>query len=152
RIRPHFLFNSLNTIAALIEAAPESAEQAVEDLADLFRASLGDANTLVSLDEEIALARLYQRLEEKRLGKSRRVAWPISAAHGQQLPRLTLLRLLDNAIDHGNAKPAEGGTVTVTGERNDAAHRLGVRNPHGAGAGDNHGLQLALDSWRRRLA
>ncbi|HLU62038.1 MAG TPA: histidine kinase [Gammaproteobacteria bacterium] len=152
RIRPHFLFNSLNTIAALIEAAPESAEQAVEDLADLFRASLGDANTLVSLDEEIALARLYQRLEEKRLGNRLRVDWHISAADGQQLPRLTLQPLLENAIHHGIEKLAEGGTVTVTGERIDDAYRLVIRNPLAAGAGESRGFRIALDNTRQRLA
>src|SRR5690606_1609949 len=141
RIRPHFLFNSLNTIAALIEAAPESAEQAVEDLADLFRASLGDANTLVSLEEEIALAQLYQRLEEKRLGERLRVDWKITDAANQQLPRLTLQPLLENAIHHGIEKLPDGGTVTVTGERTDKGYRLMVRNPLATGMAEGSGFR-----------
>ena len=70
RIRPHFLFNSMNTIAALTRSSPERAEQAVEDLADLFRASLSDANARISLKDEIDIARTHQRIEQLRLRRS----------------------------------------------------------------------------------
>lgn len=152
RIRPHFLFNSLNTIVALIPAAPDAAEQAVEDLSDLFRASLGDANTLVSLDEEVALARLYQRLEEKRLGERLRVEWTLADPGTLQLPRLTLQPLLENAIHHGIEKLADGGTVTVTGERADGSYRLVIRNPLASGTMESGGFRIALDNTRQRLS
>ena len=71
RIRPHFLFNSMNTIASLIRGNPAAAEQAVEDLADLFRASLSEARQRITLTEELEIARVYERMEQQRLGERR---------------------------------------------------------------------------------
>lgn len=150
RIRPHFLFNSMNTIAALIPAAPEAAEQAVEDLSDLFRASLDDT-ALVALNEEVALARLYQRLEEKRLGDRLQVDWQIAPGN-VRLPRLTLQPLLENAIHHGIEKLPQGGCVTVLGEVRDGRYRLLITNPVPAGATERHGFKIALENTRERLA
>ncbi len=152
RIRPHFLFNSMNTIAALIPAAPEAAEQAVEDLSDLFRASLDDA-VLVSLDEEIALARLYQRLEEKRLGERLRVDWRIeSPATPVSLPRLTLQPLLENAVHHGIERLPEGGTISIHGAADGNNYRVLVKNPVPAGTAPSRGFHIALENTRERLA
>jgi two-component system sensor histidine kinase AlgZ len=77
RIRPHFLFNSMNTIASLTRSNPQQAEQAVEDLADLFRANLSDAKERILLSEELEIAHVYQRIEERRLGSRLQVAWQI---------------------------------------------------------------------------
>ena len=152
RIRPHFLFNSMNTIAALIPAAPEAAEQAVEDLADLFRASLDDA-VLVSLDEEITLARLYQRLEEKRLGERLRVDWQVTVpAMNVRLPRLTLQPLLENAVHHGIERLPGGGTVRIHGAVEGELYRLVVTNPVPADARESRGFHIALKNTRERLA
>ncbi|HEX7031147.1 MAG TPA: histidine kinase [Gammaproteobacteria bacterium] len=153
RIRPHFLFNSLNTIAALIPVAPNAAEQAVEDLSDLFRASLDDAAVLVPLDEEIALARLYQRLEEKRLGERLDVDWQIALPEiPVRLPRLTLQPLLENAIHHGIERLREGGTVRISGETTNDGYRLTVTNPVADGTTESRGFHIALENTRERLA
>lgn len=155
RIRPHFLFNSLNTIAALIPVMPDAAEQAVEDLSDLFRASLDDAALLVPLDEELALARLYQRLEQKRLGERLHVDWQVSPpATPVLLPRLTLQPLLENAIHHGIERLPEGGIVTVTGRGDDdgSHYHLIITNPVPAGTAESRGFHIALENTRERLS
>ena len=77
RIRPHFLFNSMNTIASLTRTAPAKAEEAVEDLADLFRATLSESNSQLRIKEELELARIYQRIEQLRLGDRLTVEWGI---------------------------------------------------------------------------
>lgn len=153
RMRPHFLFNSMNTIAALIPVAPREAEQAVEDLSDLFRASLGEASALVLLDEEIELARLYERLEKKRMGDRLRVDWQVEIPGKHiRLPRLTLQPLLENAIHHGIERLAEGGTVTISSERDDDVYRLRVTNPIPEGVSESRGFRIALDNTRERLS
>lgn len=153
RMRPHFLFNSMNTIAALIPVAPEQAEQAVEDLADLFRASLAEASTLVSLDDELTLARLYQRLEQKRMGERLKVEWRIVQPEGEvRLPRLTLQPLLENAIHHGIERLPEGGTITVTAAPGPRVYRIAITNPVPPGAGDSRGFRIALNNTRERLS
>lgn len=101
RIQPHFLFNSMNIIASLIAVDPDKAEQAVEDLATLFRASLRDTVD-VSLAEEIALCRRYANIEQLRLGDRLAIDWQISAGvDALRIPHLTLQPLLENAIRHG---------------------------------------------------
>ncbi|HEX7047400.1 MAG TPA: histidine kinase [Gammaproteobacteria bacterium] len=153
RIRPHFLFNSMNTIAALIPVAPDAAEQAVEDLSDLFRASLDDAAMLVPLDEEITLAKLYQRLEEKRLGERLNVDWQITPpATPVRLPRLTLQPLLENAIHHGIERLQEGGTVTISGTMTNGVYQLVITNPVPPGTTERRGFHIALENTRERLA
>ena len=79
RIRPHFLFNSMNTIAALTRSNPARAEEAVQDLADLFRANLNEKRNQIPLAEEIDVARTYQRMEQLRLGDRLRVDWKIDS-------------------------------------------------------------------------
>lgn len=114
RIRPHFLFNCMNTIAGLTRAAPVLAEQAVEDLSDLLRASLNDAGQPVSLEQEIALCRGYLRIEQHRLGERLRVEWNIAPETlVQRLPALTLQPLLENAIYHGIERLPAGGTIRI---------------------------------------
>jgi len=153
RIRPHFLFNTMNTIAALIPFAPAEAEQAVEDLSDLFRASLDDAAVLVTLDEEITLAKLYQRLEEKRLGERLTVEWRVEPpADDVMLPRLSVQPLLENAIHHGIERLPEGGTVVIEGRSTDNGYELRITNPVPAEAVASHGFHIALQNTRERLA
>ena len=79
RIRPHFLFNSMNTIASLTRSNPAQAEEAIEDLSDLFRVSLSDARAQITLQEEIEIARTYQRIEQLRLGDRLQVRWDVGA-------------------------------------------------------------------------
>ncbi|HEX4266292.1 MAG TPA: histidine kinase, partial [Steroidobacteraceae bacterium] len=114
RIRPHFLFNSMNTIASLTRSDPVLAEQAVQDLADLFRASLSDQRQTITLAEELEVAHTYQRIEELRLGPRLRVQWDVERLPADaRVPGLLLQPLLENAIYHGIEPRPEGGTVGI---------------------------------------
>jgi two-component system, LytTR family, sensor histidine kinase AlgZ len=152
RIRPHFLFNSMNTIASLTRSNPAVAEQAVQDLADLFRANLNEKRDTITLEEECEVARTYQRIEELRLGPRLRVDWKIDALPRNALvPGLMLQPLLENAIYHGIEPDPEGGTVTITGELAGNLITIVVRNPVGDYQNDREGNRLALANIRERL-
>ncbi|WP_111658126.1 sensor histidine kinase [Isoalcanivorax indicus] len=153
RIRPHFLFNSMNIISSLIAVNPDAAEQAVEDLSRLFRASLREGPALVPLSEELDLCRRYTRIEELRIGDRLRVHWQLPPDPGRYtIPLLTLQPLLENAIYHGIQPRAEGGDVQVRiGEDGDMLE-VAVINPlpevPASGGKGNH---MALDNIRHRL-
>ncbi|MGH8176003.1 MAG: sensor histidine kinase [Steroidobacter sp.] len=154
RIRPHFLFNSMNTIAALTRSSPERAEQAVEDLADLFRASLNDANVRISLEAEFDIARTHQRIEQLRLGERLKVQWDIDELpQDAQVPSLIVQPLLENAVHHGIEMLAQGGTVSIVGRRAGNTLQIEVRNPIPAQAGysEREGNRMALENIRQRL-
>jgi two-component system sensor histidine kinase AlgZ len=153
RIRPHFLFNSMNTIAALTRSNPARAEQAVQDLADLFRANLSEKRNQIALSEEIEVAQTYQRMEQLRLGERLRVDWKIDALPADALvPGLTLQPLLENAIYHGIEPRPGGGTVTVTGEFNKGMITVVVRNPvPEPNLTVREGNRLALANIKERL-
>ncbi len=156
RIRPHFLFNSLNTIASLTRSDPLRAEEAVEDLADLFRATLRDSHSPLRLKEEFELTRVYQRIEEARLGARLKVRWDVAALPMRAfVPGLTIQPLLENAIYHGIEPLDRGGTVTVSGRVVARSIEIVVANPVAAARGNGHerpGNRLALDNIRQRLA
>ena len=156
RIRPHFLFNSMNTIASLTRTDPARAEEAVEDLADLFRATLRDSQSLLRLKEELELTRIYQRIEELRLGDRLKVRWDIAELPMRGLvPGLTLQPLLENAIYHGIEPLDRGGTVTVSGQVERGQIRITVANPVSGpvdGSDDRPGNRIALENIRQRLA
>jgi two-component system sensor histidine kinase AlgZ len=129
RIRPHFLFNSMNTIAELTRHDPAAAETAVEDLSDLFRASLSDARELVRLEDEMEITRVYERIERQRLGERLRVHWTTEDLPGDaRIPGLTLQPLLENAIYHGVEPLPEPGPIEVEGRRKGDMLYLSVRN------------------------
>jgi two-component system sensor histidine kinase AlgZ len=153
RIRPHFLFNSMNTIAALTRSNPARAEEAVQDLADLFRANLNEKRNTIALSEEIDVARTYQRMEQLRLGDRLRVEWKVDSLPGSALvPGLTLQPLLENAIYHGIEPRPEGGVVTVTGEFNKGMVTIVVRNPlPAANLTMRDGNRLALANIKERM-
>jgi two-component system sensor histidine kinase AlgZ len=153
RIRPHFLFNSMNTIAALTRTNPSRAEEAVQDLADLFRANLSEKRNEIPLSDEIDVARTYQRMEQLRLGERLRVDWKIEPLPRDALvPGLTLQPLLENAIYHGIEPRQDGGVVTVTGEFNKGMITIVVRNPlPAANLTMRDGNRLALANIRERL-
>lgn len=153
RIRPHFLFNSMNTIAALTRTSPARAESAVQDLADLFRATLSEKRNTIALSEEIEVARTYQRMEALRLGNRLVVEWQIEALPlSAVVPGLVLQPLLENAIYHGIEPRPGGGKIHVLGEFAKGMITLVVRNPLPA---DNltirEGNRLALANIRERL-
>ena len=143
RIRPHFLFNSLNTALALVSIDPQAAERTLENLSDLFRAALDDPHE-GTLGEELDLIDRYLAIEQLRLGARLRIArdWD-DLPRELPLPRLLLQPLVENAVHHGIAACAEGGTLELRGRRNGNALEISVRNPlpHApARAGTGHGL------------
>lgn len=152
RIRPHFLFNSMNTIAALTRSDPVRAESAVQDLADLFRASLSDKRSQITLADELEIAGTYERIEKLRIGARLRVDWRVDALpRDAVVPSLVLQPLLENAIYHGIEPRPEGGTVLVTGELAHDLITVVVRNPLPAGAVVRDGNRVALSNIRERL-
>ncbi|HEY0683391.1 MAG TPA: sensor histidine kinase [Steroidobacter sp.] len=154
RIRPHFLFNSMNTIAALTRSSPERAEQAVEDLADLFRASLSDASARIPLKDELEIARTHQRIEQLRLGDRLTVHWDVDELPMRTMvPSLIVQPLLENAVYHGVETLPRGGEISIVGRRqNDQVH-IEVRNPilTQAGYANREGNRMALENIRQRL-
>lgn len=131
RIRPHFLFNSMNTIASLIRIEPARAERAVEDLADLFRAALGAGKGEASLEEELHLAGRYLAIEKLRLGDRLQVRWDLvePLPRGLPLPRLTLQPLVENAVLHGVSRLEDGGEIAIAARMDGRLLRLTIRNP-----------------------
>ena len=153
RIRPHFLFNSMNTIASLTRSDPALAEQAVQDLADLFRASLSDQRQTITLEEELEVARTYQRIEQLRLGARLNVSWDVDRLpRDARVPGLLLQPLIENAIYHGIEPRAEGGTVGVVGELTGDLITVVVRNPVDERQSEREGNRLALANIRERMA
>lgn len=150
RIRPHFLFNSMNTIASLIRTQPVAAERAVEDLSDLFRAALGAEGKPSTLDTELELAQRYLAIEQLRLGERLQVEVEIADDLPRDLPvpALLLQPLVENAIHHGVQPLPEGGRVSLRARRD--AHAadvvITVANPRpaeGARAPSRNGMALA---------
>lgn len=154
RIRPHFLFNSMNTIASLTRSDPSRAEEAVEDLADLFRATLSDVGRQLSLKEELELTRIYQRIEKLRLGERLDVDWDVGELPMRaQIPALTIQPLLENAIYHGIEPLDAGGTVTIRGRRKGEMIEIVVTNPTGKPERNatHRGHKIAVENIRERL-
>ncbi|TWI01751.1 two-component system sensor histidine kinase AlgZ [Luteimonas cucumeris] len=131
RIRPHFLFNSMNLIASLLRSQPAVAERAVLDLSDLFRAALDAGEGNSSLAEEVELAERYLAIESLRLGERLSIAWRKQEPLPWSLPmpRLTLQPLVENAVLHGISRLSEGGRVDIELETGEGVLRIRVRNP-----------------------
>jgi two-component system, LytTR family, sensor histidine kinase AlgZ len=155
RIRPHFLFNSMNTIASLTRTDPKMAEEVVEDLADLFRASLGDAGQPSTLGRELSLARQYLSIEHYRLGERLEVVWALEELPEKaMIPPLILQPLLENAVYHGVEPSPTGGRITISGQYRRKRINLSIRNtlPEALEIGRRQGNRLALENIRARLA
>jgi len=153
RIRPHFLFNSLNAVLALIRRDPRRAERTLEDLADLFRALMSDGRSLVRLADEVHLVERYIAIEQLRLGERLRMSWDLDhAPMDAMLPALVLQPLLENAVYHG-VEPGTGtGDVLVRIERRDDRVLIRIENPWlQPGTGSRAGNHMALDNIRERL-
>ena len=154
RIRPHFLFNSMNTIASLIAISPDKAEKAVEDLSDLFRASLTD-KTVHSLHDEIELTRSYLAIEQLRLGDRLSAEWQLDVDDEKlQIPALSLQPLVENAIYHGIEPLPTGGNIKISTQFDNNLLCLSVSNPLGPDNGPQHSRsnKMAQDNIRQRLA
>jgi two-component system sensor histidine kinase AlgZ len=153
RIQPHFLFNSMNTIASLIATNPDQAEDAVLDLSELFRASLRTVDQLIPLARELDLCQRYLAIETLRLGDRLTLEWHIEPGLEQQaIPPLTLQPLIENAIYHGIQPRPDGGTVRVEAQVRGQFVYLLVQNPK---PGHNHsqhdGNRMALANIQSRL-
>jgi two-component system sensor histidine kinase AlgZ len=152
RIRPHFLFNSLNAVLSLVRSEPRSAERALENMADLFRALMGDARQLAPLEDEVALTRAYLELEQLRLGDRLQVAWHISKMPGDALiPPLVIQPLVENAVYHGIEPQPEGGEISLNIYGSADKVHIVVRNPIATDVSRHKGNRIALDNIRERL-
>lgn len=153
RIEPHFLFNSMNSIASLIAVDPDLAERLVEDLADLFRAALSKTSK-VSAERELALTRAYLRIEQLRLGERLRLSWDVATPPDDaELPHLLLQPLVENAIYHGIENSRTGGELAVKLRIEDGELTLSVYNSVAESTQESRraGNKLGLDNVRHRL-
>jgi len=153
RIRPHFLFNSMNTVAALVRVDPAAAERTVEDLSELFRAALGEHSTRDgTLDEELGLVDRYLDIEQLRLGDRLRIRRDLDTLPPTfPLPRLLLQPLVENAVRHGIQPLREGGEVILRGRGERDGILIEIDNPL-AGTPTPGGHGHGLDNVRRRVA
>ena len=152
RIRPHFLYNSLNAVLSLIRQDPKRAETALEDLADLFRVVMGDNRELSPISREVELCRQYLDLEQLRLGDRLKVVWRIDKMPPDALvPPLLLQPLLENAVYHGIEPRVDPGEISIDIYllRNQL-HAL-LRNPYSRQGNHHAGNKMALANIRERL-
>ena len=154
RIRPHFLFNSINAVLSLIRSEPRKAERALEDLAELFRVLMAENNQLSTLWRELELARNYLALEQLRLGERLKIDWHTDHAPMQaRLPPLILQPLLENAVYHGIEPHPDIGMISVNVYRSRNELHIDIRNPYQPQAESQHnGNKMAMGNIRERLA
>ena len=151
RIRPHFLFNTLNSAIALVRAEPRKAEAVLEDLSELFRSALADPAESVTLGQEITLAKSYLAIEKIRFGERLQVVWDLDPdAAMAKLPPLLLQPLVENAVKHGVEPSASGAQLKISTQRRGALVVVKVSNTTPAGTGER-GNGLALANVRERL-
>ena len=154
RIRPHFLFNTINAVLGIVRAQPGQAETALQDMADLFRMAMSNAHDLVPLRQEIQLSKQYIALEQLRMGGRLRVDWQIRDIPDDALvPPLVLQPLLENAVYHGIEPLPQGGTISIVLRRSGRELLLTVENPCALRDEDvpHGGNRMALQNIRERL-
>jgi two-component system, LytTR family, sensor histidine kinase AlgZ len=153
RIRPHFLFNSINAVLSLMRSHPKRAEAALEDMADLFRVLMADNRNLVPLAQEIALSRQYLALEKLRLDERLNIVWEIDNMPPDALiPPLVLQPLLENAVYHGIEPLPDGGEITINIHSDRDQVHLILSNPYNAQRDRTSGNKMALTNIQERLA
>lgn len=154
RIRPHFLFNALNSLAALITIRPAEAETMVEDLSDLFRASLEKRGQVGPFADEVGLCHAYLRIEKARLGDKLIAEWDVPESMlSWPVPMLVVQPLVENAVHHGVSKMIDSGTIRITAREIDKRMVVEVENPLPPGESrDSHGNRIAVDNIAQRLS
>lgn len=152
RIRPHFLFNSINAVLSLVRSDPKRAETALEDMADLFRVLMADNRDLVPLAQEIGLCRQYLALEKLRLEERLIINWQIDNIPPDALiPPLILQPLLENAVYHGIEPMPDGGVVTINIQSTAKEVHICLSNPYLPQNRHHAGNKMALKNIRERL-
>jgi two-component system sensor histidine kinase AlgZ len=152
RIRPHFLFNSLNAVLGMIRGDPKRAEGALEDLADLFRSLLADNRKLIPMREEIALCRQYLNLEHLRLGDRLRVLWVVDpGAEDALVPPMLLQPLVENAVYHGIEPGIGAGAIEIRVALEGERLVVALSNPYHPEHQHRQGNRMALANIRERL-
>jgi len=158
RIRPHFLFNSMNIIASLTRSDPKLAEQAVENLSQVFRASLADIKKQISLQEEISICKSYLQIEKLRLGERLKTNWQIDTdVEKDMIPPLLLQPLIENAVIHGIEPLTNGGTIDISAQhqQDKQSLKITVTNPCDSSNAEcktsGKGNQIALNNINQRL-
>ncbi|HEX2530917.1 MAG TPA: histidine kinase [Burkholderiaceae bacterium] len=161
RIRPHFLFNSLNAVLSLIRSEPRRAETVLEDLADLFRVLMRDARHVVTLEDEIRLCRQYLSIEKIRLGERLQVEWEIvdvgdDVLRKAKIPSLLLQPLLENAVHYGVEPARAPALIRIRLSRSIDRIEIAIVNPVAAdieeSGAESQGNHMALENIRQRLA
>ncbi|HWQ38116.1 MAG TPA: histidine kinase [Burkholderiales bacterium] len=152
RIRPHFFFNSINAVLSLVRSEPRRAEEALHDLAELFRVLMTDGRDLIPLRRELEICEQYLGIEQLRLGDRLRVEWRTEGVPGDAMvPPLMLQPVLENAVYHGIEPEAGPGTVTVTIRRSGDHLRINLCNPYRGEGRQQSGNRMALANIRERL-
>jgi two-component system sensor histidine kinase AlgZ len=153
RIRPHFLFNSLNAVLSVIRTEPAKAERMLESIAELFRAVMADTRKLVPLKQEIELCRNYVEIEQTRLGNRLAVDWQIGAYHPRaKVPQLLLQPVIENAVRYGAEKLAGNADIVVRVRQHGFTLEIFVSNPIAPERPEREGNQIGLANIRGRLA
>jgi two-component system sensor histidine kinase AlgZ len=152
RIRPHFLYNSINAVLSLIRSEPRRAERALEDMADLFRVLMADNRTLAPIADEVELARQYLALESLRLGDRLRVTWRTGTMPADALvPPLVLQPLVENAVYHGIEPSEAGGAIEIEVGLVGNQLVMSLTNPFPGGGRHSSGNKMAIVNIRERL-
>ena len=152
RIRPHFLYNSINAVLSLIRSEPRRAERALEDMADLFRVLMADNRTLTPIAQEVELVRQYLAIESIRLGERLRVVWRIDAMPADALvPPLILQPLVENAVYHGIEPAPDGGEIAIDIGLAKGQLTMTLTNPLPAASRATVGNKMAQANIRERL-
>ena len=152
RIRPHFLFNSLNAALSLIRSQPQRAETALEDMAELFRVLMADNRDLVPLSQEIALCQQYLNIEKLRLDERLQYDWQLSDIPSEiMIPPLILQPLLENAVYHGIEPQSQGGLIDIEIRPSGKSLLLRISNPLSPRSDKSSGNKMALKNIRERL-
>jgi len=153
RIRPHFFFNSLNAVIAVVRSDPPRAERMLESVAELFRAVMGDVRRLVPLEQELDLCRRYVEIEQTRLGERLQVEWDIGAVHPRaRVPQLLLQPVIENAVRYGAEKQAGDCRIVVRVRQLGFRLEMFVSNPLAKDPLQREGNQIGLANIRGRLA